>query len=211
MDEQIQQGYCMRPMELDDLETVSIWFEHLADLSIFDRSVPIPVNRAIIEKNWRGVLSSSEPQRGCWYAIEDASGDVVGIAGLENINYVNGDGILAVYLADHARRKGLAIIAGSILLNLAFGQLRLKRVTTYYRDDNDATRSLISKMGFVQEGILRQGWFSGGKHHDIIMVGILNDEWPASRQSIVAAQTGRTKFRFGRPQWGGNTWPDMLV
>jgi RimJ/RimL family protein N-acetyltransferase len=194
------QNYCMRPMVLKDLDTVSLWFENLADLSIFDRSSPVPVNKLVVERSWKEVICANEPRHGFWFTIDDAAGKIVGIAGLENINYINGDGIIAVYIAAQARHKGLAVISCGILLDLAFDQLRLNRITTYYRSDNVATQKLITKLGFSQEGVLRQGWFSGGRYFDIVVVGILGEEWPETRKKIALKLSDKTKLQFGRPQ-----------
>ncbi len=206
-----QQRYCMRPMTVDDLDTVALWFEHLADLCLFDRSSPVPVNRTALEGNWKDSLASTGPQRGYWFALDDASGDIVGIAGIENINYTNGDGILAIYLSDQARGKGLAAKASCLLLDLAFDQLRLNRITSYYREDNDVTAKLTNTIGFSKEGLMRKAWFVGGKYFDIVVVGILGDEWAESRKKLAVELGGSTQLQFGRPPWSARVWPEALT
>ena len=206
-----QQQFCMRPMAVDDLETVSQWFQHLADLCLFDRGSPIPVNREITEESWKDVLTGTAPRRGYWFALDNEVGDVMGIAGIENINYANGDGVLAIYLAEQARRKGLAAKASCNLLDLAFDQLRLHRITTYYRDDNEITKRLITMLGFAQEGVMREAWFAGGKHFDVIAVGILQNEWVKARKKITAELDGSVRLQFGSPPWQAKVWPENLT
>ncbi len=206
-----QQSYCMRPMRLDDIEPVSTWLEHLADLCLFDRSTPVPVNKSVMADGWKDVLTAPNPRRGYWFALDDSSGNIVGIAGIENINYTNGDGVLAVYLAEHARKKGLAVRASGLLLDLAFDQLRLNQITSYYREDNDVTQKLTGAIGFSREGLMRKAWFAGGKHFDIVVVGILGSEWAESRAKLAADLEGPTKLRFGRPPWSTRVWPEALT
>lgn len=206
-----RQHYCMRPMELEDIDTVSTWFEHLADLSIFDRNTPVPTNKHIVIENWKEILTTSEPRTGYWFGIEDTDQNLVGIGGVENINYVNGDAILALFLADKARRKGVARLVTGVLLDLAFDQLRLNRVTSYYRQDNEATDRLTTALGFVKEGVKRKGWFSGGQYLDVITVGILVPEWHDARKAIVAKLDNKTKIQFGRPPWAAKLWPEKLA
>lgn len=211
MTDQNRQFFCMRPMELEDIETVSRWFEHLADLSIFDRATPIPTNHTVVAETWREVLAAREPRSGYWFGIENTAGELVGIGGIENINYANGDAILAMYLASEARRKGVARLASGVLLDLAFDQLRLNRVTSYYREDNKATDKLTKTVGFTHEGSKRQAWFAGGRYFDAIAIGILASEWPDARKFLVANLGEVAKIQFGRPPWEARVWPQKLT
>lgn len=214
-----KQRFCMRPMEMDDLDTVSHWFEHLADLSMFDRSCPVPVNTTTVKDNWQEVLQGKTQRRGHWFAIDTmdtqnpvaSGGDVVGIVGIENINHVNGDGIIALYLAEVARGKGLGLHAGGILLDIAFDQLRFNRISSYYRDDNIATRKLTDALGFTREGVMREAWFSGGKFHDMIAVGQLKSEWPTGRKNVIERLNDKVELQFGRPPWQAKIWPESLI
>ena len=202
---------CMRPMELEDIETVSRWFEHLADLSIFDRATPIPTNKSVVEDSWKEVLAAREPRNGYWFGIENSAGELVGISGIENINYVNGDATLAMYLADEVRRKGVARLASGVLLDLAFDQLRLNRVTSFYRQDNKATENLIATVGFSREGVKRQAWFAGGQYYDAIAIGMLAAEWPDARKHLVTNLGEIAEMKFGRPPWEARAWPQKLT
>ncbi len=206
-----QKYYCMRPMILEDVEIVSKWFEHLADLSIFDRNTPIPTNSNIVAENWKEVLSTREPRQGYWFGIEDQTGKLVGIGGIENISYVNGDAILALFMADEVRRKGIARLVCGVVLDLAFDQLRLNRITSYYREDNQATEKLTRTVGFEIEGTKRKGWFSGGNYLDVITVGILASEWQNARTSLVENLGETKKIQFGRPPWSARLWPEKLA
>ncbi len=203
------QQYCMRPMSPEDLDVVSLWFEHLADLSLFDRNSPVPINKTIIERSWKEVLTAAEPRRGYWFTIDNAAGDVLGIVGIESINYVNGDGVLAVYLSEQIRRKGLGIRASCLLLDLAFEQLRLNRVTSYFRADNEASQKLTAMVGFSQEGVIRQGWFASGKSFDVHMVGILKREWSKTRKKLEKQLDASIQLKFGRSPSGARVWPEQ--
>lgn len=208
---QNRQLLCMRPMELEDIETVSRWFEHLADLSIFDRATPIPTNHTVVAESWGKVLAAKEPRDGYWFGIENTAGELVGISGIENINYVNGDATLAMYLADEVRRKGIARLASGVLLDLAFDQLRLNRITSFYRQDNEATDGLIKTIGFTREGIKRQAWFAGGQYFDAIAIGMLAAEWPDARKFLIANLGEIAEMKFGRPPWEARVWPQKLT
>ena len=44
-------------------------------------------------------------------------------------------------------------------------------------DYNPFAKVLFEKLGFAQEGILREAKFFEGNYHDIISYGILAEEW----------------------------------
>lgn len=211
MSAQDQELLCIRPMALEDVDTISRWFEHLADLSIFDRATPVPTNNTVVSDSWKDVLAASEPRSNYWFGIDNAVGEIIGICGIENINYVNGDATLAMYMADEGRRKGVARLASGVLLDLAFDQLRLNRVTSCYRQDNEATDKLTGTIGFSREGIKRQAWFAGGQYFDAIAIGILASEWPDARKVLIANLGEITKIKFGRPPWQARVWPQKLT
>ena len=76
------------------------------------------------------------------------------------------------------------------LIDLAFNQLRLHRLSTVYRANNTASQQLVSLVGFAQEGRVREGWYANGQHHDIVHVGLLKSEWPGKRQVVKERLSG---------------------
>lgn len=173
-----------RALNHEDLDTLAVWFQSFEDIALFDRSVPIPVSREFVKDSWKPALDYSEPPRALWFAAEAEKGSIVGIGGLQAINYIHGDAVVPVFVDEAVRYHGLACAMLMMLNNLAFDQLRLNRVSTVYREDNTASKGLIEKMGFVEEGRIRQGWFAEGEYKDIIQVGILKSEWFSIRDKL---------------------------
>ncbi len=209
MTDQQRDHYWMRPMELDDIPVIARWFEHLEDLAVFDRRVPMPLNSDAMQAGWREVLAETEPRTSYWFTIDDQAGEVVGIAGLQDINYVHGDAVLPIYLAGPARRRGIGIRTAAMLLDLAVDQLRLTRVTSFYRADNEASRRLTELAGFREEGRMRKAWFADGQHVDIVVIGILGKEWLAQREHLASRLSTDTVVILGRTPWGVRTWPQV--
>ena len=173
-----------RPLNQEDMKVVSVWFQNFEDIAMFDRGMPIPVNDDFVRESWKPALEFADPPRALWFvaALEDKS--IVGVCGLQGINYIHGDVVVPVFVDETMRSKGLACAMGVMLNNLAFDQLRLNRVSTIYRDDNVATKKLVEKLGFSHEGTARQAWYADGEHKDIIHVGILKSEWFAIRDKL---------------------------
>lgn len=204
-------SYCLRPMSMDDVSTIARWFEHLADLCLFDRGCAVPVNEATVSANWAEVLKGPEPAKAYWYALEDDSGAVVGIIGLDNINYIHGDAIIAIYVNASLRRQGIGARAMAMVIDLAFDQLRLNRLTSYLRADNVSSQKLTKSIGFAQEGLIRKGWFAAGKHFDIIAIGLLSEEWPKKRKMLAEKLDGTVEIRLGRERETARKWPEALT
>ena len=203
--------YCLRPMSLDDVPTIARWFEHLADLCLFDRGCAMPVNEAAVSASWAEVLKGPEPAKAYWYALESDQGDVVAIIGLDNINYIHGDAIIAIYVATHLRKTGIGSRAMAMVVDMAFNQLRLNRLTSYLREDNQASQKLTEKVGFTQEGLIRQGWFASGKHFDIVAIGLLREEWSEHRKALIGKLDNSIEMSLGRSPDSARKWPESLT
>ncbi len=191
--------YTMRPMGIDDLPVMTRWFSDYEDIALFDRNLPVPICKDAVLESWKAALDLKDPPRALWYLVENSSGEPVGLGGLQTINYIHGDAILPMFVARKARTNGLASAITALLLDLAFDQLRLNRVSTYFRDDHPRSASITQKIGFKEEGRVRQGWFRDGSYCDVINVGILASEWRASRDRLkqeMAAKSGIT-IRMG--------------
>ncbi len=193
--------FTLRPMSLDDISTFSEWFWDFKDVAMFERNLPIPTNLDSLKGSWRKSLEYAANPSAFWFIAISADGNPAGIAGLEAVNYIHGDAVVPVFVAKEFRNRGLATAMGISLLNLAFGQLRLFRVSTYYRDDNAGTRSTLSSLGFQEEGRFRGGWFSDGKRRDVVSAGLLRSEWEEKRQSVLDTLTQSSKVTFQPTCW----------
>lgn len=67
------------------------------------------------------------------------------------------------------------------LLDCAFGPLGLRRLEAEIDPRNTASLRLIERLGFTREGLLRQRWVAKGQSVDVVIHGLLRDEWHARR------------------------------
>ncbi|SDX23848.1 Protein N-acetyltransferase, RimJ/RimL family [Ruegeria halocynthiae] len=194
----------LRPLEKKDLESVTHWFQDLNDLALFDRALRIPPNQMQTEQIWEDVISSSRDCDKCWFVIESGSGDLVGMIGLEAISNINRDAVVPVFVDKSIRRQGVAVRAVALMLDFAFRQLGLNRITSYYRSDNHSSRDLISRVGCKIEGTMRQAWFADGQFHDMVVVGMLQQDWKVRRQVLEQELGPETVVGFDASGW---SWP----
>ncbi|WP_239338686.1 GNAT family N-acetyltransferase [Ruegeria sp. Ofav3-42] len=198
-------------MERVDLEAVISWFQDVEDLARFDRTSRAPLSLSHAEEMWKGTFTSSDASRNCWFVIETSGGEAVGLAGLEAISNINRDAVIAIFISKSARRSGVGLRATALLMDLAFRQLGLNRLTSYYRADNHHSRDLVAKVGCQIEGTMRQAWFADGAFHDMIVVGVLKTDWMARRQALAQELDSKTTVIFGPNDCAAWSWPPHIT
>jgi ribosomal-protein-serine acetyltransferase len=128
-----------------------------------------------LERTARFLRATCEKQeRG--EALEGAivlDGRIVGCAGFPVIDPVAGAGIIGYWLAKELEGRGLVTRAVSALIDLAFGDLHLHRVEIRAATDNVRSRAIPERLGFTQEGVLREAELVGEEYQDLAVYGLL--------------------------------------
>ncbi len=199
----------LRPLEKADLECVAHWFQDVEDLAFFDRTSRVPLNVLQTEEIWGDAVCATRDCDKCWFIIESEAGQRQGMVGLEAISQVNRDAVIPVFIDKSIRRQGVAVRAIALLLDFGFKQLGLNRITSYYRADNHISRDLINQAGFRIEGTMRRAWYADGQFNDMVVVGVLQQEWMEHRKDLIR-QLGRdTVVTFGSKTPSSWCWPPM--
>lgn len=73
--------------------------------------------------------------------------------------------------------KGVGTRVTATVLEWAFTQLNLHRVYLSVLATNTRAIALYERLGFVREGVLRQDQFRDGRYVDVVVMGILKDEF----------------------------------
>ena len=85
-----------------------------------------------------------------------------------------------------ARGRGAGRAAQALGLDIAFRELGLQRVWAEVRADNEAALKAQAAAGFRREGYLRRHAFKDGEFRDVVILGILAEEWAARRDKVRA-------------------------
>ncbi|HVO00389.1 MAG TPA: GNAT family N-acetyltransferase [Steroidobacteraceae bacterium] len=64
------------------------------------------------------------------------------------------------------------------LVDCAFGELALRRLEAEVDPRNARSARVLSRLGFVQEGLLRERWLTRGIPCSVNVYGLLQREWP---------------------------------
>lgn len=74
-------------------------------------------------------------------------------------------------------RQGYMTEALDAILEFGFTELGLNRIEALAMVENDASAGLLRKVGFQEEGVLRQHDFFKGAFHDMRLFALLKDEY----------------------------------
>lgn len=80
------------------------------------------------------------------------------------------------------QRRGYTTEAARHLVDFAFAELQVNRVTSMHYRGNDASGLVMQRAGLSYEGTLRQHVLVRGSYHDCLVYGMLRTEWEQSHQ-----------------------------
>lgn len=106
----------------------------------------------------------------------------IGNIRLHQINQTLRMAELGIMIGERKRwGKGYGTEACTLLLDYAFGRMNLNRVGIGVVNKNAAGVALWRKLGFVEEGRLREAFWLDGHPCVVIRMGLLQREWYESR------------------------------
>ncbi len=101
----------------------------------------------------------------------------VGTVTLTGWDWKNRTAELNIKLRPEKCGKGLGTDALMTLLEAAFDHLDLACVAMCYLSYNAASAALAKKLGFVQEGVLRQRIYKFGQRHDLVVTSLTAQDY----------------------------------
>ena len=160
----------------DDLPVFAGWYED-AGFSRFSDSTPAA---PLSEAQWATRLEEQQKANdGFLFAIRELETDsMIGFAELVGIQWNHQNAWIGIGLGDRANwGKGYGREAMELVLKFAFHELNLHRVQLTVFGYNERAISLYRKLGFVQEGVLREYLSRDGRRYDMLVLGLLRHEW----------------------------------
>lgn len=114
------------------------------------------------------------------YKVMDKEmGEVIGHISLRNIDRKNKSARMGKVLVGNKNSRGKRIGQQMIkeILNIAFDQLQLHRVSLGVFDFNISAITCYEKAGFIKEGLLRDFRKNGDEYWSLWEMSILENEW----------------------------------
>ena len=142
------------------------------DRSFLSNRLPYPYTEESADW-WLGMVSEHDGKDGVFRAVA-ADGKVVGNISIEQkADVYCKDGEIGYLLLTEYWSKGIMTEAVRQICEIAFLELDIIRITGLVYTPNAASRRVLEKNGFVQEGLQRNAVYKGGKVYDLCLYGKL--------------------------------------
>jgi len=165
----------LRPLEPEDLERAYGWMNNPE--ATYFLGMRYPISRAE-EERWLREASANNFASGVRLAIETKEGVTIGSIDLRSTSPEDRRASLGVVIGEPEHwSKGYGADAIMTLLRFGFHQMNLNRVSLEVFENNERALACYRKCGFQQEGRLRQDRFRHGRYWDMIVMGILREEF----------------------------------
>ena len=112
-----------------------------------------------------------------WAVAKRADDSLIGTTTLYNLDFSNRRAELGYALGRAHWGQGYMQEALQALLGYAFETLDLRRLEADVDPRNQASIQTLERLGFQQEGLLRERWEVAGEIQDAFFYGLLRSEW----------------------------------
>ena len=144
-----------------------------------------------------GARRGEDAGRSCLHDTTEAFRGVRGQCALLPVDFSPGSYLIGYQLDDTCWRRGYGTLACTFLVYFAFTVLDGYRLNGDTVADNTASRRVMEKCGFVQEGVQRRYWHARGGYFDRVIFGLLASDLapthlPELRDAFTAEALDRT-------------------
>ncbi len=166
-------GVTLRVLTTDDVDAM---FQLHRSPGVYEGLLTIPrkPDRAWSQECTEKLCESMTKGEGSLLLAEH-DGEVVGSVGL-GIKWKHGHGGLGYLLKESVRGKGIASCMLQMVLDHGFDDIGLNRIWADTFMDNEASRRLLIRNGFVHEGVKRQAYHKEDRYLDVDMWAMLETD-----------------------------------
>ncbi|MFX0020198.1 MAG: GNAT family N-acetyltransferase [Promethearchaeota archaeon] len=161
----------LRAMEPEDISLLSDW---LNNVNFQGRYSPM-IQRSKEEMKKRFTEMPDDQKR---FIIEKKDGSEIGLifyfmvkGGPHNLLEIG------YYMIFSERKKGYCTEAVKLFVDFLFLLQAIERIQATTDDRNKASKRVLEKAGFIEEGIMRKALFMKGERVDLSLFSILRDDW----------------------------------
>lgn len=103
--------------------------------------------------------------------------EIAGVVGLNRIDPLNRTANLGFWLTKDHQRQGIMTTACRTILSFGFSSCALNRVTARVATDNERSRHVVERLGFVHEGTFREAEWLHDHFVDHGRYAMLRRDW----------------------------------
>lgn len=140
-----------------------------------DGTIDVENTKAFIEFCQKQSASNNGFNTGIWFR-----GEIVGCIGYHSIDWANKKTSIGYWLGESFQGNGIMTRSCRKLVDYALGELGLNRVEIRCGSGNLKSRAIPEKLGFLNEGLIRQNEWIYDRFIDHYVYGMLKEEWNRS-------------------------------
>ena len=169
----------LRAVEPGDWEAFRVFDQDSVDMR--RGSMIYPPRSAASQREWAEQEALKKPENDrVLLAIESlADGVLVGSLVTAFMDHRAGRFMYGVAIGSEHKGRGYASDAVPLLLNYMFGERRFHKCEASVWAFNEPSLAFHRKLGFTEEGRLRDHEFFAGRHHDAVLFGMTAPEFAA--------------------------------
>lgn len=161
-----------------DAATVASWYQDAEFMRLYDATAAFPKT---VEEILATIEEAQRSAKEYLFAVRAVADDaLIGQATIGGILWTHRVGWVSLALAPDYWGQRYGTEALSLLLQFAFQELNLRRLQLTVFDYNERALALYARAGFRHEGTYRQFLDRDGVRHDMLLMGLLVDEWRAA-------------------------------
>lgn len=164
----------LRPLKLTDWEKTIQWRNNMT-IKQLAMMHPFPITE-MVEKEWYENIMKSKSDHTVYFTITLLNDEPIGFISLTNINHTHRNSYLGIVIGEPEwQGKGYGKEAMQLVLHYAFNTLNLNKVLLEVVEINSNAIQLYKNLGFVEEGVLKQQFYSDGKYLNVYVLSIFRN------------------------------------
>jgi len=144
-----------------------------------DENYSIEDSRGFIKRWLNRFADNNGFEAGIWY-----QGKLIGEVSVDRIEWQNKLAEMGYSLGAEYQGRGIVTACMRVLIDYAFDELKLNRVELRCAAENLKSRAVAERLGFTQEGELRESWLIHGRFVGQVVYGMLASEWSAGKSRV---------------------------
>lgn len=110
-----------------------------------------------------------------WLVVNKSSNEYYGVINLNNIDSINKNAYVGIYLNPEKIKSGIGHIIFNLLKKIAFEKIKLHTLKLQVIENNHRAIKFYKKSGFIKEGLLKDYIIKNNSWVNVIIMGIINN------------------------------------
>lgn len=171
----------LREVRRSDVENFLKWFNDPEVVQYLGQY--LPMTEVSEEKWYEGLADRRETNVNFVITALDGDSEVpIGSIGFSGVNNKDHTATFGIVVGDkNYWNRGYGTEAARLMVDYGFGELNLHRINSTVFEFNERSRRMHLRVGFTEEGRQREMIYRKGRYWDLVILGILREEWEATK------------------------------